>query len=408
MARQPYNLIYPGVIESYDPWSNQNHTMLVTDRMEGESSVGVSRRKPSGWLPPTTYSFSKWNVDYQKGWQRWKFTHAPHNGGLSVTTGVLGAPQGAKIHGPGHFDEAMTEGEAFASPDALRDSALIKARVALKQGSVNLGVAWAERSMTARLIGDTTTKLAKSFVHLSKGRTRAAMTTLGISGSRREPRGNSVPKKWLELQYGWKPLVSDCYGAVEALSKQPPSGWRVTAKGRAAEQKSRRAFREMDLYGYSDGCNCTAQVERRVYARIDALPANEALISLASLGITNPLLILWERMPYSFVVDWFLPVGAWIESFDAMLGYESGYYSSSFYAKAQWVDDYHGKVEYPAWMSNAGVFEQKYLGRKMVLVVDRDVSDSVPLPTMPRLKNPASLGHMANGLALLTQAFGRR
>jgi len=122
------------------------------------------------------------------------------------------------------------------------------------------------------------------------------------------------------------------------------------------------------------------------------------------LGITNPLLIGWELVPFSFVVDWFLPVGNWLESVDAMLGYESAYYSSSFRVEAIWNDDFGQRINAP---SGPGYISAYYSGNKRLFQLKRSVSNSVPIPKFPRIKDPFSLGHMANGLALLTQVFRR-
>jgi len=42
------------------------------------------------------------------------------------------------------------------------------------------------------------------------------------------------------------------------------------------------------------------------------------------LGLTNPVQVLWDAVPMSFVVDWFLPVNKYLSSFDASLGVTLG------------------------------------------------------------------------------------
>jgi hypothetical protein len=37
---------------------------------------------------------------------------------------------------------------------------------------------------------------------------------------------------------------------------------------------------------------------------------------LHSLGVTKPLSVIWELVPFSFVVDWFVSVGEWISSLE--------------------------------------------------------------------------------------------
>jgi hypothetical protein len=50
--------------------------------------------------------------------------------------------------------------------------------------------------------------------------------------------------------------------------------------------------------------------------------SSDALDFLNKLGLDNPAFIAWNLMPLSFVVDWILPVGKWLESFTAYAGLE--------------------------------------------------------------------------------------
>lgn len=371
-----------------------------------ETTSGVSRRKPKGWMPPSGYSFTKRTATYQRG----RTLYAPlgvNSSSGSKYVGVVGnsydGGSGA-FNGDGHFDEAITEANA-RDDQGLRNLALIRARANLKGTDINLGVAWAEINRTADLVGSTTTRIAKSFRFLRRGQVRRAMSTLGITSKRHEPRGNSVPSKWLELQYGWKPLVSDVYGACDALSKRHKDDWRVTAKGRATANATYSKTRQLDwaATGKHGGIS-VARIERSAFVRIDALPSNEALISLASLGVTNPLLIAWELVPFSFVADWFVPVGSWLEGLDVMLGYDMAYTSDSFLMRGVWNDS-----AAETKISGNNVQEAYYSGSKQIVYLDRRASNgSIPSPRLPGFKNPLSFDHMANGLALLSQVFGKR
>jgi hypothetical protein len=148
----------------------------------------------------------------------------------------------------------------------------------------------------------------------------------------------------------------------------------------------------------------TAEAVSSCFVRIDALPQNEAIISFVSSGITNPLLIGWELVPFSFVVDWFLPVGGWLESLDALLGYTTAGYSSSLLTRISWVG-----VSGPKTVLSSGfVIDDHWSENKKVVRLVRDVSPSVPQARFPSFKDGRSLAHMANGLSLLATAFGRK
>jgi hypothetical protein len=270
----------------------------------------------------------------------------------------------------------------------------------LKAQKVDLGTAFGERKQAARMLGDTAISIAKSIRNLKHGNVRQAMVDLGISRKKSLPRGSNVPNKWLELQYGWKPLMSDVFGAVDALSKRQRSDWRVTAK---ATRKVETVVSK-DINGFYQS-TCRAQVLQSVFTRIDALPDNEAIISLVSLGVLNPFNVAWELVPFSFVVDWALPIGDYLQSLDALLGYTSITYSQSSLVKASWVDRGRtGMLSSPADWIAINEFE----GSKKVVRFQRTVGIGVPMPNFPSVKDPRSLGHMANGLSLLCQVFGRR
>jgi len=48
---------------------------------------------------------------------------------------------------------------------------------------------------------------------------------------------------------------------------------------------------------------------------------DEAAIIGSASGISNPLLLAWELIPYSFVFDWLLPVGNYLEGLTAYDGF---------------------------------------------------------------------------------------
>lgn len=406
MTRPNIDVSLPGACKftHYDGSLAQNAQGTSRRTIETTSGTGT-RRKPSGWLPPSAYSFSRKYVSYAYGTCVFYASSAPQTG--QRYTGGVGQGNGGRFFSENHFDACVLEATALDT-GSLSNQALIKARLKLKGQSLNLGVAWAERQRTAQLVGDTTIQLARAFTAVRTGKVRHAMNLLGISSRRKEPRGSNVPRKWLELQYGWKPLVSDVYGACEALSKRDRmSDWRVTAIGEVHRELTWTNTIPPYISGPSlnpDASYCDAKSWQGAYVRIDAIPGNTALSVLSSLGVTNPLEVAWELVPYSFVVDWFLPVGDWVRTLDAMLGYASATTSTSVLARAFWLEKgLSGK--HP---SNGRWVDNSFTGSKERVKLTRSVTANVPLPVPPSFKDGASLGHMANGLALLASAFGRR
>lgn len=358
----------------------------VTSATAAETTSGTSRRKPAGWIPPTPYSFDRKVTRARNGRQT---RVRSFDGRTDVFVGPLGT-YGSVANDAGRFSTALSE-NWLTSTGSLRDKALVKARSKMKNGDVNLGIAFAERNRTAQLVTDTATSLVKSLRSLRRGNWRDAWRHLG-SSRRDRPKGDSIPRKWLEMQYGWKPLLSDVYGSVDALSRQPPRNWIVTGTG--IEQDRFQKF--SDESSSNDLCDVDVRAMRGVFCRIDAVPENDLLMALSSLGITNPLQVAWELVPFSFMADWFLPIGSFLESLDAMLGYGNAWYSESHLSRGNWKvlpkNGTNGNFDI-TWNCSAGT--------KEIVRLRRSVSNSVPLPTMPRLRDGRSLTRMANALSIL-------
>lgn len=396
MARQDFFVDLPGTCQYFG-----NPPKVVPDaKHASEKQVGTSRRKPSGWVKPTAYHFSRNRYDRHEG--VWSYEYS--SGGPFVTqtsyVGVVGSSPQGRFNSLNTFNDLY---QPAGIPNSWVDRAVQQARLNMKDQDINLGAAFGERNATARLLGDTATNLAKSFRDLRRGNWRQASRRLGITNPR-QPRGSSATSKWLELQYGWQPLLSDIHGACDALAKRDKSDWRVTGKGSVKEPivTARITGHERSSdYGFG-----TVQGERGVFVRIDAVPESDLLRSLSALGITNPAAVAWELVPFSFVVDWALPIGDWLSSLDAMLGYGP---TSCSISKLERFGISHRLMD--SQPSGGGWFH-KYTrngtGSRHFVRLDRTVSDSVPLPTLPRFQDPLSLGHMANGLSLLSQVFGGR
>jgi hypothetical protein len=392
-----------------------NEVSRVSENLNGYyvefyKSRGSSRPNPDGFRPPSPYHFKR---DTERlpidGYISVKNKYPYNSGPDSASELLLTGNVSRYDKSAGAFNPLERAYAPKGTTQAMEDLALTRARLAMKGQSVDLGVAFAERNATARLLGDTASKIARSFTALKRGRWKDAARALGMS-SAKKPRGSSVTNQWLEYQYGWNPLLQDVYGSAHALATREPRHWRVTGKGTVRNDYSEivtigSGDRSEVTYGVGTGSGFTG-----VFVRIDALPADSLLRAFSSLGLTNPGQIAWELLPYSFVVDWFLPIGDFISQIDAMLGYQQvtcsishleKFESRFLYQSSSWTHPLGEEF------GSGSAIRQGAASRSYV-ALNRYVPDGVPMPMLPRLKDPVSLGHMANGLSLLASAFGRR
>lgn len=398
MARPPFSTGIIGLATKSNTSNPNGFTVsLANGRFCSETPVGTPRRKPKGWLPPRPYSLSRYEYQRAYGQSHYQIV----TGNWTKVIGCIDA--GGQFNTLNHFNGACSD--ATARVTMSTSAALAAARNRLKAKHVDLGVAFAERKATSRMLGDTAKRLANAVRSLQRGNFRNAARQLGITGRTGAPRGANWTNHWLQLQYGWKPLLSDVYGACDALSKRPLSDWRVTAKAARTDHDTFVYNSPPDSGSFGNlagSCLVVAERQRGVFVRLDAIPENDLTMSLTSLGVTNPLLVAWELVPYSFVVDWILPVGSWLDSLDALLGYGPAWNSITTRNETKWIDTGLSKT-----YSATSFIRNSFTGTKRVLEVNRTASSGVPLPAFPRIKDPRSLGHMANGLSLLAQAFGR-
>jgi hypothetical protein len=319
--------------------------------------------------------------------------------------GFVGYP--ITTFGTTQYDGADTAGGNYyvapiGLPVGVENDLIIKTRNKLKNMHVNLAQAFAERDQTTRLVGTSLVRLA-NLVRDAYG-VRKHFNARYLRYLRNKWHKDEFFSYWLELQYGWLPAMSDVYGAVEALKKREEEAGRglVTVKS---------GYRSNDVEyigrGNSKGASSFTftrqrKIEHKAYMRLDFLQSNDAPTgTLTQLGITNPLELAWELLPWSFVADWFVPVGAYLSSLDATRGwdFQGGSLSSKSTVEVRAMNGFivpdSGKPNRTSYVAVSGQ------GRQMKFV--RKAYTTAPLPARPSLEklNKSSHMHVANGIALL-------
>lgn len=285
-------------------------------------------------------------------------------------------------------------------PSAVINAAELEALTRLKDQDIHLGNFIAEFGQTERLIGSSITRIAAS---VRKWRRRNPVKLW--DDVKRFQRGGCgrqyarrIPASWLELQYGWRPLLSDIFGAIQHLGK-PDRDPLISVKG--YEKRSDQVNQSVTgLYGGS--CVLGFNVEHECWVKLHYKLNSPGLAEVSSLGLINPVEIVWELLPYSFVVDWVFPIGPWLGALTADAGFSFIGGSSSRMSRFpeggrvvsyNWGNSPPGRTtgDLPVVEGNAFSFQ-------------RTCYTSSPVPGI-YVKNPLSAVHVANAIALLVQAF---
>lgn len=220
---------------------------------------------------------------------------------------------------------------------------------ALRNTDVDLGTSIGEIPETVQgLLG-----IVKDLTKLRKGISAAAASLVShpITSVRSMIRKGKLPKgvskraaqEYLRMMYGIRPLVMDAY----ALSSQIEKG--ITSSPIGHVEKRRTG--EIDLSAYNQGTylTFTGKVETGIKIGVDVFCHNPTLYEMWRYGLTNPLAVAWELLPYSFVVDFFTGLGNFIQAIQqpmgvvARNGYETHFVDGFFTKRERLIIPYFGE-----------------------------------------------------------------
>lgn len=198
----------------------------------------------------------------------------------------------------------------LASPGPTVDG---KLRAKIKQESFNLAQNLAEYRQACSMFGKFASDVVSVFHTLRSG--RGFEKFIRALQSPRTRKEKALANRWLEYQFGLSPLMSDLYEASEWTANKIRQGF-----PRIAEASHTNRLRSVTNGGNNNGwAECRFYEERTVRKKAAYWIRDESLAQLAQVGITNPALLAWELVPYSFVIDWAIPIGNWLSSLDALV-----------------------------------------------------------------------------------------
>lgn len=287
------------------------------------------------------------------------------------------------------------------TPQWMVDSSLTKALLKLREGSVNLGTALAESRACGDHLARTVNKIARAVNDFRRKNPKKVWDRIKRGGA------HNASSSWLELQYGWTPLMNDIVGsaiAVDEAWSDPLADTSISVNGR--EYEERDIFIEpnpdnpriLGWRGTEKVCSQTI-----LQYRLD----NDFYVMFSSLGLVNPAEIAWELVPYSFVVDWFLPMGDWFSAMSADFGWRWQQGCSTQFTRMQARTLMSGKNTFlqgpRLWRVLPNGSPGYATGARMYRV--RYVQSPIPRVVLKNPLAPLSLPRVASGLSLLAEAF---
>lgn len=118
---------------------------------------------------------------------------------------------------------------------------------------------------------------------------------------------------WLGARYSIRPLIYDFYSAKLALSRLMDDQALLKGTGLQVEE----VVSEYDS-GWLTSLSAPETRRHRQWLTLDRKYRSSAYVTVDSRIDSaiqfDPLLTSWELIPYSFVVDWFVNIGAWVST----------------------------------------------------------------------------------------------
>lgn len=180
----------------------------------------------------------------------------------------------------------------------------------IQSSDLNLMLTVGERRESARMLEN---------VVRAAGRIKTHVRAIGKQLIRKLRKDSTNPSLtaanlWLQYKYGWLPFYNDIYEATK---------WHF------------HLFSEMQFRGKSrrkvewrtNSSNVWVPNIKNVYTHkcqylviVEVGIANTDAYNLSRITSLNPLSLSWELMPFSFVVDWLVDIGGYLELMERSLG----------------------------------------------------------------------------------------
>jgi len=275
---------------SFKTWSGGDAISPSTPRSSFEKKKFRGRFVSRGpFLPPQNYSMRTFSQC--TGW----YWAKPNSEWVGMSAEPVSPPDISSI----------------AAFDSSQEYKLIsKLRDALYGSGFHPGVFTAEGRKTLSLISESAVRIGSALHRLKSGDPWGCAEALGVEPSKGFIRTvadarKGISRAWLEIQYGWKPLLKDAEDGAQWIAETVHGSTPVkVVRTRSWAQTSVTSAAQAGYYlgARSDIFNLRFQVSEIAKSSV-ALPSFYSVAGIA-----------WELVPYSFVFDWFVPLGSYLEA----------------------------------------------------------------------------------------------
>lgn len=357
--------VFPGVYTATSGTLRDFHT---------NNRRGLIPSTSTSWIPPSNYTNSMFKTT-RTPCER--YIHSEDGRDELYYAGAVDLGFRSNLFNTGSSARMLPQGN-------MQARAITECLLKLQDGKASLGETAATAHQALNLIADTGIVLFKGLRALKHGDFGAAKALFGNPSK-------SAANAWLAYIYGWKPLMQDIHGAWEVLRELTPKAKLIHARRRLSEDI---ATGEFIVYSGGDGIyhkSNERSAKVTVTCHLTAQVNNSITYDAGRIGLINPIAVAWDLVPFSFLIDWCMPIGNVLQGFDALAGldYVGGYVSQLGVGNFTAEETY----DYTAWKGKTATAEGYHRCYARAALVNP------PYPSI-YVKNPVSAIHGANAIAL--------
>jgi len=328
--------------------------------------------------------------------QRFIYPCSAPNGNLAMDERIYSLP--AALRG-------AIEGARYLTEDGCKAKLIDRAKGAEWSAPTFFG----EARETVSMVASTARTIASAFRDLRRGNLAGALASLSISGTASQRRryyrdygvnpSRAAASHWLALTFGWRPLISDVYNAAETLAEHALDENKRVGRVTATDRKVTTVVTPNHVFMASPTllCNRTTVVSESVRGVWKFEPTSWN--SWGSFGLLNPASVAWELLPFSFVADWFLPVGRYLEGLDVPMRFKHLGGSIGYRKHTQMLYEGFDYGGLPA----TGTHSTTHVSVSRAKMTESPTLEFSSITFEPKL----GTGRVLSSIALMRQVFGR-
>lgn len=222
-------------------------------------------------------------------------------------------------------------------PTRLQNLAILDLYSNMAEAKVGVGQMLAEVQKTSAGVLQPLSQLINAVRSARRLDWVGTLKALGIKRHNWRANAKNVGARWLEVSFGWIPLLNDIDDLVQNAIRPNYEPLRFTVRGKKWEELD-----ETVDVPTSVGKRFYTRKGRRGFTASMVVEVDDAWFRAGNLYGIKPLPLIWELSPFSFLTDYFTPIGDWLNAQSALDGLRFVSGSVSYLYDAQHQELFEG------------------------------------------------------------------